>query len=133
MTPDRDAELRRRYPHVFSRPLMNDEPIRCRDGWFHLLDRLCRLLECYILELPQHERAEFYAQQVKEKFGGLRFYMSRSTEAMAQAIRGAEDASLSVCDVCGVLGTRRGGLKDGKPDGWYRVRCDEHDGVRGGW
>lgn len=57
--------------------------------------------------------------QVKEKFGGLRFYVQGATDEQYALIRFAESMSYRVCDVCG---------KRGKPsnDGWIKTRCKEH-------
>lgn len=38
--------------------------------------------------------------QVKEKFGGLRFYADNVTEDMFRLISEAEDASYSICSSC---------------------------------
>ena len=57
--------------------------------------------------------------QVKEKFGGLRFYIGESNKKIDDLISAAEDASYKICDVCGAPGTLRG-------DKWLRTRCDEH-------
>lgn len=125
MTPAYDAELRRRYPLVFARPLLNDEPIRCGDGWFILLDRFCRDLEALIAREPEPAQHRYHAQQVKEKFGVLRFYLARETAPMTALIQAAEDASGRVCDVCAQPGKLRSGDPD-EPMCWVRTRCDEH-------
>jgi hypothetical protein len=57
--------------------------------------------------------------QVKEKFGGLRFYVNGSTDEQYALIRFAESMSYKTCEVCG---------KRGKPNkgGWIKTRCKEH-------
>ncbi len=67
---------------------------------------------------------KFKVFQVKEKFGGLRFYCDSSTDEIDALIRAAEEESTRTCDVCGRQGTARGGS-------WIRTRCDEHDDVNG--
>lgn len=42
--------------------------------------------------------------QVKEKFGGLRFYVERSTEDFNQLIDTAESVSFRICEMCGAPG-----------------------------
>ena len=74
-------------------------------------------LEALIGQLPEGERAQYNAIQVKEKFGGLRFYLSRGTDEMFDLTNEAESASYKVCEGCGAPGTRRTG-------GWIRVLCD---------
>lgn len=125
MTPESDKRLRADYPLVFQRPLLNDEPIRCGDGWFQLLAKTFALLDVLISVLPESERGNYYAQQVKEKFGTLRIYMSKQTPEMSTLIEFADALSVCVCDVCG----KRGALHSGDPNVpmcWVRTRCDEH-------
>jgi predicted RNA-binding Zn-ribbon protein involved in translation (DUF1610 family) len=47
--------------------------------------------------------------QIKEKFGGLRFYVSyvNITEEMKKTIAAAEQASYAICPVCGELKVKR--------------------------
>ena len=46
------------------------------DGWFPLLWRLCESLEPVVAEAVKERGKPFEVLQVKEKFGGLRFYVS---------------------------------------------------------
>lgn len=116
MTPEKDAELRKRYPLVFQRPLLNNESIRCGDGWFDLLDRLFFDLTGLIDGAEQ--QSSYYAEQIKEKFGGLRVYMSRTSPGMRLLIQQTEKLADQTCEVCGKPGTLRSG-------GWIRTLCDE--------
>lgn len=125
MSPENDRQLRERYQLVFQGPLLNDEPIRCGDGWWGLLDGLCRQLQRLIEQEPEAERSQYTAAQVKEKFGTLRFYlMGDPTPQMAREIAGAEWASGLFCDVCGHPGSLR-------TNGLVRTRCDAHKDWRG--
>jgi hypothetical protein len=56
--------------------------------------------------------------QIKEKFGGLRFYAVGCSDETKEAIRAAEQKSLTMCEVCGDVGTRRKGS-------WLKTLCDE--------
>lgn len=60
------------------------------------------------------------AVQVKEKFGGLRFYIDGGDKYTDGVITLAESMSFSICEVCGHPGIARRG-------GWIRVLCDEHE------
>lgn len=80
--------------------------ISCGSGWFNIIDGLSTVLEALILEQPEEERDKYAAVQVKEKFGGLRFYLGHQTEDMATAIEAAEALSLKTCEVCGEAGER---------------------------
>lgn len=58
------------------------------------------------------------AVQVKEKFGGLRFYMSACNDDVEKAIREAEGEAAITCEICGASGKLR------KP-GWMSTWCDK--------
>lgn len=55
--------------------------------------------------------------QIKEKFGGLRYYMGSETKAMTEAISEAERKSFETCEQCGAPGKLRRG-------GWISTLCD---------
>ena len=57
--------------------------------------------------------------QVKEKFGGLRFYVDNADDYVRGAIEMAEMMSLRTCEVCGNRGRKHTG-------GWIRTLCEEH-------
>jgi hypothetical protein len=59
------------------------------------------------------------ADQVKEKFGTLRFYIDRATDAQYNYIEFAELMSSKTCEVCGKPGQTY-------HMGWHRSLCDEH-------
>jgi hypothetical protein len=62
--------------------------------------------------------------QVKEKFGGLRVYLSTAEPAAAHAaINAAEERALRTCEECGAPGRLREG-------GWVKTLCDEHSRTR---
>ena len=48
--------------------------IECPIGWFHILEQLCTVLEFHNMEFVKNYRIAIVADQVKEKFGTLRFY-----------------------------------------------------------
>ena len=84
------------------------------DGWFALLDKL----SADITELDNRDGTTTIATQVKEKYGGLRFYTGRATDAVFEVITRAEDKSLETCEVCGEPGKQRG-------NGWVYTMCDK--------
>ena len=61
--------------------------------------------------------------QVKEKFGGLRFYIGSGSNEIFDRIAKAENDSYEICEECGQPGVLRGG-------GWLKTLCDEHAGDR---
>jgi len=58
--------------------------------------------------------------QIKEKFGGLRFYYDGGDDYISGMVTMAETWAGSTCETCGEKGTRRGG-------GWIRTLCDTHE------
>jgi hypothetical protein len=89
------------------------------DGWFSLLWRLCEDIEPLVAEYEGETGHQFQVVQVKEKFGGLRFYMENATDVIRQRIELAEMDSSNTCEVCGKPGMRRS-------HGRIQTFCDEH-------
>ena len=58
--------------------------------------------------------------QVKEKFGGLRFYYNGGDDYVRGLVTMAESWADKTCEKCGNLGTHRHG-------GWIRTLCDAHE------
>jgi len=96
------------------------------DGWFNIIYELCAGIEAEFKKLSEAQQAEalkedhYIAAQVKEKFGGLRFYMEGETKEMSDLISKAEEASFKTCEVCGEPGEPKRG-------GWIKTLCDEHN------
>jgi hypothetical protein len=67
------------------------------DGWFDILWRLCEDLEPLVAEFEQTTKRKFEVLQVKEKFGGLRFYVNHKSDAIRQRIETAIHESLHTC------------------------------------
>lgn len=120
MTEEKEKELYEKYPKIFGQ---KDLPmtqtcmcwgITCSDGWYDLIDTLCRLIQSHIdhKQLPQVE-----AVQVKEKYGGLRFYVNHADPYVDALIDMAESMSYNTCEYCG---------NKGKPnsEGWITTLCD---------
>lgn len=115
-----DALLCARYPAIFSvdssagQCLFNFE---CGDGWFTLIDAACELIQHDI----DTNGTQFLASQVKEKFGGLRFYYRQGSGYATAAVELAEFLSPSICEICGALG------KTVSLFGWMQTRCPVHE------
>ena len=81
-------------------------------------------VKSYCYEAALRRNCEVRNGQVKEKFGGLRFYLdSSATEKLHDAIRLAEDESYKTCELCGEPGEPR-------REGWIKTLCDKHDEER---
>ena len=116
MSPELQKELIEKYPKLFS----NEQfwGFECGDGWYDLLDYLCGSLITYT-----YGDEEIYVDQVKEKFGRLRFYLSKEDDVMHGMVSMAEHMSGQICEVCG----NRGKTRDGS---WFVTLCDKHDEAR---
>lgn len=101
------------FPELYSYPTMGG--FGCRDGWYDILFDLSVDIGWLALDLTKFE-----VVQVKEKFGGLRFYVSHGTKEIEAAIREAEAISYKTCEWCGKEGT---GTTDGK---WQLTLCPTH-------
>lgn len=61
--------------------------------------------------------------QIKEKFGGLRFYINEASDEVHKLIQEAQNKSYEICEVCGEPGKMR-------PGGWIVTLCDKHNEKR---
>jgi len=115
MRRDLEAQLYADFPHLFwQRSLPLNQSSMCdgiciMDGWEPILRQLCQRLTNILvndmgLNLASLEARRYSFTQVKEKFGGLRTYMSDSTSAMKSAIRSAGRKSDRTCEWCGAPG-----------------------------
>jgi hypothetical protein len=83
--------------------------VECGPGWRSIIEPL--------MERCQKEGVSIF--QIKEKFGGLRFYVGPASDDLHKAIHESEDKSFTICEQCGAPGQLRS-------DGWIRTLCDEH-------
>ena|SRR5574343_828261 len=79
-------------------------------GWHSLVKPLIDY--CLAHNIPIH--------QIKEKFGGLRFYTGAAPDELLDMISEAEKKSYTLCETCGKPGTLK------KERGWLRTACEEH-------
>ena len=117
------------------------------DGWFHILDNLCSCIQSHIdshnewvekyglptwKEIQEGKKeatewikeeptliSQLVADQVKEKFGTLRFYCHGGDEKIYGMVDLAEQFSAQVCENCG----RMDELVNRNSRGWIRTTC----------
>ena len=83
----------------------NDEPkypyelfgVDCEKGW----EKLYQPIIDYIDEYNKKNEEKIEIHQIKEKFGGLRVYLSHYTDELRQMIDKAEEESFNTCEICG--------------------------------
>jgi hypothetical protein len=85
--------------------------IECGDGWADIIDRL--ITDLVALGWNRD------VVQIKEKFGGLRFYISSDSGGLHKRIAKAEEESFETCEVCGEIGGPTA-------TAWVKIRCEEH-------
>jgi hypothetical protein len=118
MTPENSEFLNKKHPAILS-----EIYFECGDGWVDLIDRLCCLLDQEMKNASYGKSEEDkidlqpVASQVKEKFGGLRFYINGGSERMDGMISMAEHLSFTICEDCGNKGSKRG-------KGWIFTKCE---------
>jgi hypothetical protein len=98
----------------------------CGDGWFNILDQLMSNIQHHIDWNNQNfdkgykqykQVAQVTLDQVKEKFGTLRFYYTGGDDIIDGMVRMAESMSGCTCEECGNIGKSRGG-------GWIHTYCE---------
>ncbi len=98
-----------------------------KDGWFGVLNELSEKLEDLIIDYITNHPGDAeppVALQVKEKFGKLRFYMSKtSTDDMRNLLYHYEGMSGMICGICGKPG------KQHSVNHWIKTLCSDchHD------
>lgn len=116
MTPERTKKLFKDFPTLYAghkeslQHNLMPFGFECQDGWEKIIRRLSEKLE------PMGVKA----MQVKEKFGGLRFYLDGGApEEAHKLIQKAQEESYETCEECGKPGALRGGS-------WIQTLCDDH-------
>ena len=117
------------YPSVF-KGMVDSSPYSLPSGWYLLVDKLCSDLSVLLDEERKNikedpEQPLFMLLQIKEKFGGLRFYYMMNTDndklyhEIRKLIDTAEDESYKICEVTGKPGNLcRSGMH-------YHTFCEE--------
>lgn len=124
------------YPKMFSDPYGG---FCVGEGWLPIIEALCKQIQShtdwtngrhaalkkenqYNLKIPKKVK-QVKINQIKEKFGGLRFYYEGGDPEISGMVRMAESWAANTCESCGKPGKPRNG-------GWLRTLCDEHESIR---
>jgi len=125
MRQELDEKLCKDYPKIFANRHEDMKTtamcwgFECSDGWYPLINLLCREIQWHIDKNAKEGTTQFVASQVKEKYGGLRFYGDGGDDKIRNFIWFAESMSTITCEKCGAPGKRRG-------RGWIYTACDAH-------
>jgi len=131
MREELDKLLCERYPKMM---VNRNKPMQetcmcwgfdCGDGWFNILDQLMGNIQHHI-DWNNKNFEKGYAQykqvtqvtldQVKEKFGTLRFYYTGGDDIIDGMVRMAESMSGVMCEECSAPAKTHG-------PGWIRTIC----------
>ena len=133
--------MEQRFPKMFETPYGG---FCCGEGWWPILEKLCSNIQHHIdwkekqrdwairfnsTASPEDMRPvpdkilQVTVAQIKEKFGGLRFYYDGGDEHINGMVRMAEAWADASCEECGSPGKRRDG-------GWIKTLCDTHEAER---
>jgi hypothetical protein len=112
MNQELDNRLCVKYPKIFADRHKDVKStamcwgFECGDGWYQLIDLLCGMIRRHQMYLDRNGKLEHQvvASQVKEKFGGLRFYVSGGDDVTYAYIDFAEQISFMICENCGFPG-----------------------------
>jgi len=132
MKQELDELLCKRYPKMMTNrhaSMMETAMcwgFECGDGWFDILNHLMNNIQHHIDWKNRNGVvvAQVTLDQVKEKFGTLRFYYTGGDEYIRGVVDMAESISGITCETCGNRGKGVGG-------GWITTLCKEHAEARG--
>lgn len=124
MTPELQDNLTSEYSSLFStkNSVFSHWGIECNDGWFDILDVLMFTIKWH--QKKQETNKEYIPikiDQIKEKFGSLRFYYSGGDDYVHVLSSFAESLSSKVCEICGDKGSIDVSAS------WLRCRCENHN------
>ena len=115
-------QMEERFPKMFAQPYGG---FAVGEGWWSIIELLCSNIQHHIDW--KNKQSEVVAQvtvnQIKEKFGGLRFYYSGGDDVVDGMVRIAEVWASRSCETCGAPGKSREG-------GWIKTLCDHHEAER---
>lgn len=127
-----ERKMHEKYPLLFSQPYGG---IAVGKGWWPIIETLCDQIDSYTKwrnntrealqkDNPYNHKIpkkvpQVVVQQIKEKFGGLRFYYEGGDEHIGGMVRMAESWAHRSCEDCGAPATKQ-------TTGWIRNVCDKH-------
>ncbi len=117
--------MEERFPKMFSQPYGG---FAVGPGWWPIIESLCANIQSRIDWWNKNRETrpvieQVVVEQIKEKFGGLRFYYQGGDDGIHGMVRMAEAWADHHCEECG---------KPGKSHstGWIKTVCEEHAAER---
>jgi hypothetical protein len=112
-------QMEERFPNMFTEPYGG---FCVGEGWWPIVENLCRHIQHHI-DWKRGTCSQVTVNQIKEKFGGLRFYYSGGDDEISGMVSMAESWAGHSCETCGAPGKSREG-------GWIKTLCDHHETER---
>jgi hypothetical protein len=113
-----EKELSEKYPAMFAEPYGG---IGVGAGWWPIIKALCGQIQHHIdWQNKKHPVvAQVVVHQIKEKFGGLRFYYEGGDDEISGMVSMAESWASHSCEDCGAPATHH-------TTGWIKTVCEKH-------
>jgi hypothetical protein len=118
------------YPEIFKQKDLDMTQtamcwgISCGDGWYTLIDELCGNIKNHVDNFnrnkPEEDHMVCEAVQVKEKFGGLCFYIYGGDSFIDGMVSFAESMSYHICTECGDPSEKQNNNR-----GWIYTLCSK--------
>jgi hypothetical protein len=114
-------QMEEKYPKMFANPYGG---FAIGEGWWPIIESLCANIQSHTDWWNKNREArpvveQVVVAQIKEKFGGLRFYYEGGDEQISGMVRMAEAWASHACEECGAPGTAGG-------KGWIKTLCPTH-------
>lgn len=128
-----EKEMHEKFPKIFAHPYGGFD---IGEGWYPIIRALCENIQAHINSVECHRNhlliknvmsrpipepvPQVEVRQIKEKFGGLRFYYDGGDDKIEGMVDMAESMSIITCETCGNPGKNR------SIRGWLTTLCDMH-------
>ena len=124
MSEDYEAFAKRmeeKYPKMFAGQYGG---FAIGEGWWPIIESLCANIQSHTDWWNKNRETrpvveQVVVEQIKEKFGGLRFYYKGGDDQISGMVRMAEAWADKSCETCGAPGTAGG-------KGWIKTLCLTH-------
>ena len=116
------ARLETTYPAMFTNMYGG---VAVGEGWWPIIESLCSQIQHHIDWKNKKDQvvAQVTVEQIKEKFGGLRFYYTGGDDFVHGLVSMAESWAVRSCEQCGAPGEQGG-------SGWISTLCPTHRAER---
>jgi hypothetical protein len=113
--------MKEKYPRMFSKP---HGRFAIGEGWWPIIESLCANIQSHTDWWNKNRETrpvveQVVVEQIKEKFGGLRFYYQGGDDQISGMVRMAEAWAGHTCEECGAPGTL-GSWR------WSKTLCPTH-------